>query len=50
MEIYGNIADVVARKVFPGRVTHRDSRIASIEAVSADDEHACECVNENNKN
>lgn len=45
MVVYGNIVDVVARKVYPGRVTLCDRKIVSIEAVSADDEHACRCVN-----
>lgn len=45
MVVYGNIVDVVARKVYPGRVTLCDGKIVSIEAVSADDEHACRCVN-----
>ena len=46
MEIlYGNIVDVVARRIYPGRCTVCDGKVSSIEELAGTDAHVSECVN-----
>ena len=43
--IYGKIADVLTRKIYPGKITVKDGRISSIEPIAETDEQASACVN-----
>ena len=43
--IYGKIADVKTRKIYPGKITVKDGVITSIEPIAENDPQASACVN-----